>query len=225
MHVYAEMLCSLNIEASIVRGGSQNKFSFCFLNSKLKHRNSISSIRLKYTGDNVSTESKAICEEFSSFFRTVFSPQPGNYPEFSLDDSEYVMDEIIISREDVVSAILECPNKSSCGVDGISYMFYKRCVDYVWLPLQIIYQQSLELGVIPDEWKLSKVTPIHKKGSRLSVENYRQVSLTIVACRILERIIRKHILQFLLKKPSNSKQSAWIFSSSVYPHKYSVFFG
>ena len=72
----------------------------------------------------------------------------------------------------------------------------------MWLPLQIIFLQSLQLGTIPDEWKISKVTPIHKKGSRLSAENYRPVSLTVVACRILERIIRKHILNFLVENRS-----------------------
>ena len=115
------------------------------------------------------------------------------------------MDEIVLSREDIVSSILECPNKYSCGNDGIPYVFYKQCVDYVWFPLQIIFLQSLKLGVIPDEWKVSKVVPIHKKGSRLSVENYRPVSLTVVACRILERIIRKHILVYLTTNTLVSK--------------------
>jgi len=38
------------------------------------------------------------------------------------------------------------------------------------------------------------VVAIHKKGSRKIASNYRPVSLTSVACKMLEAIIKNHML-------------------------------
>jgi hypothetical protein len=108
------------------------------------------------------------------------------------------MDDLIITREDVQRAIYECPDKYSAGCDGIPNIFYKKCVSEISFPLQVIFTQTLATGSFPEEWRVSRVSPIFKKGSKLNVENYRPVSLTVVACRILERIIRNHILEFVL---------------------------
>jgi len=40
------------------------------------------------------------------------------------------------------------------------------------------------------------VTPIFKKGNSSSVQNYRPISLTCVACKLFESIIRKRMIEF-----------------------------
>ena len=37
---------------------------------------------------------------------------------------------------------------------------------------------SFKCGEIPDDWKIANVIPLHKKGAKDKVENYRPVSLT-----------------------------------------------
>jgi hypothetical protein len=39
--------------------------------------------------------------------------------------------------------------------------------------------------------------PLFKQGSRCSPLNYRLVSLTSVCCKVMERIVVSHIVQFL----------------------------
>jgi hypothetical protein len=155
-------------------------------------------VKSKYVGSGVTADTSVICEEFCTFFESIYGPKPDRFPDLVFNPrGENTMGDLVLSREDVVDAILSCPDKPSLGADGLSYVFYKKCVDYVWLPLQIIFLLSIQFGCIPDEWKLSKVAPVHKKGSKIHVENFRPVSQTVVACRILERIVRKHILNFL----------------------------
>ena len=48
----------------------------------------------------------------------------------------------------------------------------------------------------PELWKLANVTPIHKKGSKQLITNYRPVSLFTVCGKILERIILKHLCNY-----------------------------
>jgi len=52
-------------------------------------------------------------------------------------------------------------------------------------------------GDIPHDWKEGQVMPIHKKGKRSSVQNYRPISLTSVVYKMLERIMRNKILCFV----------------------------
>ena len=60
-------------------------------------------------------------------------------------------------------------------------------------------QQEEEEGVVPLEWKEANIIPLFKKGSRSKSENYRPVSLTSVVCKLLERLIKDHLVDFLVK--------------------------
>ena len=51
--------------------------------------------------------------------------------------------------------------------------------------LTLIFQASIQQGTVPDEWKKANVVPIHKKGSRSDLGNYRPVSLTSICCKTL----------------------------------------
>jgi len=43
------------------------------------------------------------------------------------------------------------------------------------------------VGVIPDIWKQAVIVPVFKKGATCDVANYRPISLTCVASKIMER--------------------------------------
>jgi len=45
-------------------------------------------------------------------------------------------------------------------------------------PLSNIYQQSWLTGEVPDDWRISSVTPIYKNGRKEDPGNHRPVSLT-----------------------------------------------
>ena len=47
------------------------------------------------------------------------------------------------------------------------------------------------------DWKRANISPIYKKGCRSEPLNYRPISLTSVACKILERIIKKQLVLHL----------------------------
>ena len=47
------------------------------------------------------------------------------------------------------------------------------------------------------DWKLANVTPIHKKGPKNRLQNYRPISITSQACRVMETILKEEILDTL----------------------------
>ena len=58
--------------------------------------------------------------------------------------------------------------------------------------------------------------PIFKKGNAMLVENYRPISLTCVACKLYEGILKTSILEFVAKhKLLNSSQHGFLANNSV----------
>ena len=62
-----------------------------------------------------------------------------------------------------------------------------------------MFNLSLEEGVVPLEWQEANIISLFKKGSRNKSENYRPVSLTSVICKLLERLIKYYLVDFLVK--------------------------
>nr|CAI5819730.1 unnamed protein product [Callosobruchus analis] len=54
-------------------------------------------------------------------------------------------------------------------------------------------------GVFPDQIKLSKVTPIYKKGDITSVENYRGISTLSCFSKIIESAVYRRLVSFIEK--------------------------
>ena len=73
-------------------------------------------------------------------------------------------------------------------------------------PLAINFQQIIDQSRVPQQRRTANVIPIFKKGSKRDTANYRPISLTSHIGKLLERIIRDHILRHLdnkqLIKPS-----------------------
>ena len=47
----------------------------------------------------------------------------------------------------------------------------------------------MQSGIYPDKWKKANIIPIHKKGSKNLLENYRPISLLPIFSKIFEKCI------------------------------------
>ena len=65
------------------------------------------------------------------------------------------------------------------------------------MPLAHLFRLTLDTGELPSEWKMAYVSPISKKGSRMSLNNYRPVSLTCAVCKVMEKLVRKALMDHL----------------------------
>ena len=74
-----------------------------------------------------------------------------------------------------------------------------------------MFNLSLKDRVVPFEWKEANIIQLFKKGSRNKSENYRPVSLMSVICKLLERLIKDHMVDFLVRhKLLNSSQHGFL---------------
>jgi Notch-like protein len=88
-----------------------------------------------------------------------------------------------------ISVIKELKNKKSSGLDRISSSLIKKCYIHLIKPLTVIINLSLNSGEFPELFKIAKVRPLLKKGSKYEVENYRPISMISTFSKILEKIV------------------------------------
>ena len=63
----------------------------------------------------------------------------------------------------------------------------------------MLFRSSMDTSVLPKIWKQASVVPVYKKGGRQKPGNYRPISLTSIACRVLEALIRDQIMDHLTR--------------------------
>ena len=121
---------------------------------------------------------------------------------------------ITITREDIQRRLEKININKSCGPDNIHPFVLQSTAKAVSIPLRHIFSKSIYVGECPADWKSANVTPIHKKGDRKLPTNYRPVSLTSQVCKVLESIVREHLL-----KQHPQRQATWIQAREVMLNK------
>ena len=65
--------------------------------------------------------------------------------------------------------------------------------------LTSIINKSLQQGKFPTLFKLARVIPLHKGGSKSEINNYRPISILPLLSKIFERIVYNQLYSFLEK--------------------------
>ena len=134
---------------------------------------------------------------FNDFFANQFS-DPSSYDipiEPDKDDPQDCESEISFSPSVVLKVLRKVKPAKAAGPDGIHGMILKHCDVGLARPLSMLFRISYDSGIIPKEWKIANVVPVHKKGSKSDVKNYRPISLTCLIVKVFERIVRDKLME------------------------------
>ena len=63
--------------------------------------------------------------------------------------------------------------------------------------LAIIFKTCLDSDIFPDISKKSNIIPVHKKGDKQIIDNYRPVFLLPICGKILEKLIFNSMFKFI----------------------------
>ena len=170
---------------------------------------------LEDSAGNIISQGFLMAEDLNGYFSSVFTKEdisslPVADAKFQGAKSDY-LGPLVVTPELVARKIKAMKDNKSPGVDGIPPKLLMETVDQISIPLARVFNLSLKEGVVPFEWKEANIIPLFKKGSRNKSENYRPVSLTSVICKLLERLIKDHMVDFLVKhKLLNSSQHGFL---------------
>ena len=104
-----------------------------------------------------------------------------------------------ITQTEIKNVISTLKGKNSAGYDEIPETLIKHCSEYIAKPLTHIFNLSVKFGIFPEAMKIAKITPIHKKGDKQDIQNYRPIAVLPVFSKILEKIMYNRLLCFLKK--------------------------
>ncbi|VDP45989.1 unnamed protein product [Schistosoma curassoni] len=107
------------------------------------------------------------------------------------------MDPVIIEKGTVLRLLQHLKrDKSSCS-DDIHPRIMKAISDEIAEPLAILIDMSLRQSRRPRDWKDAIISPVYKAGSRDLVSNYKPVSLTSAVVKLMEKIIRISVINYV----------------------------
>ena len=112
---------------------------------------------------------------------------------------------IKIKPSDVQKLLLKLKINKASGPDGLHPRLLHDLAEVLAHPLADIFTMSLSSGEFLSGWKDAHVSPIFKKGNHNITSNYRPISLTAVACKAMETLIRGAIIEHLRKNYLLSK--------------------
>lgn len=77
-----------------------------------------------------------------------------------------------------------------CGHDDTTTEIVQLLDESTLNPLVHIINNIIDTGTIPDNFKLSIISPVYKQGNTNNIENYRHISLLTTFSKMFERIIK-----------------------------------
>jgi len=191
-------------ENALIEKGNLGSF-YKYVNSRLVFK---SGVGILTTGDGTfvyDDETKA--KLLSEFYSSVFVNDDGILPVFtSRVDNDCELNDISFTPDAIYKHLSGLTPKAAGGPDGLAAVFLKNVAGSLATPLAMIYTASFELSTLPDIWKAALVTPVFKKGSSSSVANYRPISLTCIACKVMESVIKDRLITYLLENELITKQ-------------------
>ena len=122
--------------------------------------------------------------------------------DFKFDSNEKSMFLLPTNTSEIFEICKSLKNSKAEGHDGISNIFIKFFSPILSEVLASLINRSMMSGVFPDIFKIAKVCPIHKSGSKQNPGNYRPISVLPSLSKVIEKTLHKRLVNFL----ENSKQ-------------------
>ena len=160
--------------------------------TKIKHNNTIID------------DTAAIANTFNQYFSEIghnlaqkIPPTQNKFYDFLRNPNPHSLFFVPLHKNELIDMVHNLKGKKSTGHDGIDNVLLKNIIDLIVDPLVHIFNLSLNSGIVPEGMKISKVIPVHKKGEKENICNYRPISLLTTLSKLLEKVVYLRLLNFL----------------------------
>ena len=169
-----------------------------------KHKNAKAYWKLLKGASNISKPNLSR-SNFAAYFKAVNNPDSAFYTpdddviyfnERYLNGELQVMFselDVSISMIEVSKAIDELSNGKSAGPDRLINEFFINDKAFLIPYLHILFNKVFESSYFPSAWSIGEIIPLHKKGDKSNVDNYRGITLLSTVGKLFTRILNKRL--------------------------------
>ena len=100
---------------------------------------------------------------------------------------------IVISEVEIHNAINQLRLGKSGGPDNVLNEFFQYGTDVLMPYLCKLFNTVFDKGYFPEKWTDGFIVPLHKKGSKAEVENYRGITLLSTFGKLFTRILNNRL--------------------------------
>ncbi len=104
------------------------------------------------------------------------------------------------NKTEIRNVVSSLKNNKAPGFDNITPVIIKEVAESIIDVIVHLTNLSLSSGEFPTSLKHAVVTPLFKKNDRLSPGNYRPIALLPVFSKLVEKIVKVRLVNFLSKQ-------------------------
>ena len=137
----------------------------------------------------------------ATYFATKLSTCATDPEPYLEHPSEVLLRQLRVKKSRVCHILTHLDPAESVGDDNISPRVLKYCPRSLCGPLTALFRRICCSSIFPSAWKISRIAPIYKHGSRTDPANYHPVAVLPTLSGVFERVLlfqlEKHITPFI----------------------------
>ena len=155
--------------------------------------------------NRIYVDKRSICDQLNNHFISVGNGLADKLPKHDIDPLVY-LDRSMTANSFMFRGI--CPTEvydeiMSLKIDKSALDIPRKCIthaaNHIYETLSMVFNQSLLQGIFPENFKISKVTPIDKGGEEMDPFKYRPISTLSALTQIFEKLVCKQLVNYLEK--------------------------
>lgn len=111
--------------------------------------------------------------------------------------TEEVFEFSYVSKVYIQKELKSLKRSKATGFDDLPPNLIKDSAEMISKPMAFIVNFSLKTGVMPTEWKIALIKPLHKSGEGANPDNYRPISILPVLSKIMEKAVHNQLSEYL----------------------------
>ena len=146
---------------------------------------------------------KLSANDFNDFFSNIGREKTKNLPFnnsilWKGDDSIYQFKFAKIEESSVLQSLNLLSNRSSIDIIDVDRKLLRLASAVIARSLTDLYNMSLMTGIVPNDWKFARVTPIYKgNGDINDPGNYRPISVISHVAKVFEKQVHCQLTEYL----------------------------
>ena len=174
---------------------------FQLINS-FKNKNKSSSIDALLINDRKITDKREMANHFNTFFANIATEIKSHVQQPQYNFANLIPRQLesfsmhSITPASIIKTIKGFKNKS-CHKNEIPILILKKVSHIIAPLLSVLINSCFSKGIYPSSLKKARVVPLHKKDSKLQVNNYRPISVLSNINKMLETIVQQRMNSFI----------------------------